>query len=178
MIMNFSQSSFSFVNHCIWSRGVGHVEHACVEGVMAADQWNVRCHRLRGRTGTLGGEGWYWAYQSGSHTVTTHRTSSQGLLAFEMCISYDCFALHKPHWTALWEFYRDKLVGVRGKVRNETLNVEPLIKQQHSYPQNNKYPELCQSIIVSAPHFGQHSNLTQPCRIKKSKPQGCEFFIN
>ena len=51
-------------------------------------------------------------------------------------------------------------------------------KATPSYPQNNKYSELCRSIIVSAPHFDQHSNLTQSCRIKKSKPQGCEFFIN
>ena len=32
---------------------------------------------------------------------STHRTSSQGLLAFEMCVAYNFFALHKPHWTAL-----------------------------------------------------------------------------
>ena len=39
------------------------------------------------------------AYQSAGRS--THRTSSQGLFAFEMCVSCDFFALHKPHWTAL-----------------------------------------------------------------------------
>ena len=159
-----------------------HVEHACV--LRGSDggwqrQWNARFHRLRGRTGTLGREdgykGWYRAYQSAAVLRTEHLR--KGYLPLK-CVFLVTFSLSSNHTGPLWGFYRDKLVGVRKKVRNETLNVEPLIKQPHSYPQNNKYPELCRSIIVSAPHFSQQSNLTQSCRIKKSKPQGCEFFIN